>query len=377
MRTTTVDTPGRLGVATLSVLLFWAGPALGGTSCSAEMRAAFGHLLIVKSTEPAGGAMESFEDWLAARPVGGIYLSKRNTRSLTTPAAVGDYVARLQATQVEPVLVAVDQEGGSWQALDADNGFEPLPSASELCARSELVDIEAFAETRLGRPLAEVGVTMGFAPVLDVALDGASEIIVQSGRACSAEPGAVAAYGDAMAKGLSRAGVIPVGKHFPGHGDVSGDTHRGMVRSDKTLDLLRAQDLRPFEAFIDADWPAIMVSHIIVDALDPDAPASLSAPAIGHLRTAMGFEGLVVTDDMSMGAIRDFTREVPGEAALRAILAGVDLVIVGREDYDPSVDRACAALDGPDGPELAMRLGEAAARIAAVKMRYGLEPLGD
>lgn len=373
-------TRSRLLLMVGALIAFGIEDALAEPECSARERASVGRLLMVKSSEPDPQRPQPFEDWLAGRPVGGIYLSKSSTRELGSPDAVAAYIRRLTSTQSETIFVSIDQEGGRWQGLDEANGFAALPSAAQLCETVEIGRMPDVVASGVGEPLAQVGVTMNFAPVLDVGLNPDSEIITRLGRACSADPAMVAAYGVAVAEGLTMARVVPVGKHFPGHGDVAGDTHAGMVRSTKPLARLVEEDLAPFRAFIDRGGPAVMVSHIITDALDGHAPASLSREAIGYLRGEMGFDGLVVTDDMSMGAVREFVGGAPGEAGLMALRAGADLIVIGRTDYDNMVERVCAALHSPageEGEEIAERISTSVRRIEAVTSKYGLDPAGD
>ncbi len=358
-------------------LAFWllvdSGSAAAQDPCSQTSRRAIEQMLIVKIPEATGVSRKLFLHWLSERNIGGVYLSKRSTRNLRSASEVRNYVTALQEGRETGLFVSIDQEGGSYQGLDATNGFATLPAATDICRASSGEAVAEFARTAIGQPLAQVGVNMNFAPVLDVALNALSDIIVRSGRACSDDPARVAAFGRQISDGLTRAGVIPVGKHFPGHGDVAGDTHSAAVFSSKTVAMLEAEDLVPFKAFVDAQGPAIMVSHIVVTAVDDTAPASLSQPVVtGMLRERYGFEGVVITDDLTMKAIKKYTHGQIAAAARQAILAGVDLLIIGHSDADDVVSEVCRRLNADDGAALRSRIIDANDTILDLKQRFGI-----
>ena len=341
--------------------------------CSQRDRSAIEQMLIVKIPEATGASRSLFLSWLAERNIGGVFLSKRSTRNLRSPAEVREYIAALQAARQTGLFVSVDQEGGSRQGLDATNGFAALPGASDICKMLRGDAVIDFAQKSLGQPLAAVGVNMNFAPVLDVALDAKSDIIVRKGRACSDDPAHVAAYGRNISEGLISAGLIPVGKHFPGHGDVTGDTHDGVVLSDKSVADLEAEDLVPFKAFIEGHGPAIMVAHIIVTAIDDTAPASMSKPVLsGLLRERYGFKGLVITDDLTMRAVTQYTNGQTAVAARLAILAGANLLVMSQSNADHVVRKVCQALSSDDGTALRGRISNGNKIIKEIKQRFGI-----
>lgn len=355
------------------LLLSGSGIAAAQEVCSHGDRSAIEQMLIVKIPEATGASRAAFVQWLSERNIGGVYLSKKSTRNLRSPTEVRDYVAALQEGRETGLFVSIDQEGGSFQGLDATNGFATLPAATDICRASSGEAVAEFARTALGQPLAQVGVNMNFAPVLDVALNAQSDIIVRSGRACSDDPARVAAFGRQISDGLTRAGVIPVGKHFPGHGDVAGDTHSAAVFSSKTVARLEAEDLVPFKAFVDALGPVIMVSHIVVTAVDDTAPASLShAVVTGILREQFGFEGVVITDDLTMKAVTEYTDGQTAAAAQQAILAGVDLLIIGQSDTKDVVSKVCRGLNAHDSATLRSRVIDANNTILDLKQRFGI-----
>ena len=355
------------------LLLSGSGIAVAQEVCSQADRSAIEQMLIVKVAEATGAPRAAFLQWLSERNIGGVYLSKKSTRNLHSAAEVSDYITALQRGRETGLFVSIDQEGGSFQGLDATNGFAALPAVTDICKSSSGEAIAEFARTAIGQPLAQVGVNMNFAPVIDVALNAQSDIIVRNGRACSDDPARVAAFGIQVADGLTRAGVIPVGKHFPGHGDVAGDTHSGAVYSNKTLARLEVEDLVPFKAFVDAQGPAIMVSHIVVTEVDDTAPASLSRPVVtGILRERYGYEGVVITDDLTMKAVTEYTNGQTATAARQAILAGVDLLIIGQSDTKDVVSEVCRGLNAHDGSDLRGRVIDANDAILGLKQRFGI-----
>ena len=236
-----------------------------------------------------------------------------------------DVAAAISALQlVAPIrlVTAVDEEGGRVQRLRSAIGR--LPAAE---AQAKAYTSEALTEllTVHGDAARELGFTMALAPVLDV---GAGPGI--GDRAYGEAVDVVAEYGLAAAAGYAAAGLVPVAKHFPGHGRASVDSHKSLP-STPDLAELATVDLAPFRQAIDRRIPAIMVGHLDVPGLTDGVPASLSFPAItGLLRGDLGFEGLVMTDSMDMGAIVD--RWTTAEAVELALRAGADVVLLGNTD---------------------------------------------
>lgn len=254
------------------------------------------------------------------------------------------------------VLVAADEEGGRVQRFADVVGA--LPSAAEMARTMTPDEVEAmFADH--GRKLRAAGVDVAFAPVVDV---GAGPAI--GDRSFGDDPAVVTAYGAAVVEGYQAAGVMPVLKHFPGHGRASADTHDGAA-GVPPLDELRAVDLVPFEALVDGDGPlGVMVGHLEVPGLTDGVPASLSSAAIdGLLRGELGFEGLVVSDALGMGAIAQ--RYSGGDAAVRFLVAGGDLAIVSVADAPAARSAIVAALQ--DGRLDRARLQASVDRVMAAK----------
>jgi beta-N-acetylhexosaminidase len=250
-----------------------------------------------------------------ATRVGGVFLGGNATALLRDGA-----LRRVQAAAQIPVSVAVDDEGGRVQRVDALDG--PLPSARRM-ARLPVERVRELGRAR-GEALAARGVTVDFGPVVDVGDQPAGAVI--GDRSFSADPAVAARYAGAFAEGLRAAGVLPVFKHFPGHGRASGDSHKGRVTTPP-LDRLRAVDLRPYTELLPAGAPpdaaAVMVGHLDVPGLTDGLPTSLTPQTYRLLRGDYGFDGLVVTDDLGAMKAVTGTFALP-EAVLRALAAGAD-----------------------------------------------------
>lgn len=232
-------------------------------------------------------------------------------------------LTRLAAASEIPPLVAVDDEGGRVQRIDQLAG--PLPSARTMAQTMTPAQVREIAAQR-GRALRDAGVTMDLAPVVDVSNQSNGQVI--GDRSFADDPGIVSEYADAFASGLRDAGVVPVLKHFPGHGHATGDSHRQAAATPPLADL-EASDLIPYQRLLAVPPVGVMVGHLDVPGLTaPGEPASVSPAAVGDLlRTRLGYQGFVITDDLSeMQAIKQ-SFGVP-EAALRALLAGDDMALL-------------------------------------------------
>lgn len=265
----------------------------------------------------------SFARASAAGERGGAILFGRN---LVTgdPLQAAELNAQLLAAAPRdlPPLLAVDQEGGRVARFR-----EPLLVLPPMRALADRGDVELCAEAACaqGEQLAALGFTMNFAPVLDVNTCKENPII--GDRAFGEDPETVARFGVAWAQGLERGGVLACGKHFPGHGDTSKDSHLDLpvVAADRAR--LDAVDLPPFRATAAAGIAAMMTAHVVYEGLEPSVPATLSHTICTKLaREVVGFEGWLVSDDLEMKAIAD--RYGIDDAAVCAIDAGCDAVLV-------------------------------------------------
>ncbi len=230
-------------------------------------------------------------------------------------------VRRLKAFDPN-LLLLVDQEGGPFTSYR--EGVVRFPAAMALGAAGDPVLAERVGQA-LGCQVRRLGADVNLAPVLDVNVNPENPII--GIRSFGADPELVAQMGLAFAKGVLRSGATPVGKHFPGHGDTATDSHLDLPWVDKPLEALERVELYPFRRYVEARMPALMSAHILFPALDPKLPATLSRPILtGLLRQRLGFQGAILTDDMAMGAIKRHFGA--GEAALKAVQAGADLLLL-------------------------------------------------
>lgn len=262
----------------------------------------------------ATGQPAEIRDALGER-VGGLFVS-----SAAAPAVDdGTLLATIEGAERTP-LVAIDEEGGRVQQL----AMAPLPSAREMGASMSSEEIRATA-ARHGDAMRSLGITIDFAPVVDVSDTPDGHVI--GDRSFSATPDGVTEAAGAFARGLADAGVVPTFKHFPGHGRASGDSHNELVTTPHIDDM--DGDLAPYRE-LTAEMPdaAVMTGHLRVPGLTGDNPATISPEAItGLLREELGFDGLVVTDDLGgMRGVLDL--HTTTGAAVLAVMAGVDMPLV-------------------------------------------------
>jgi beta-N-acetylhexosaminidase len=253
--------------------------------------------------------------------VGGIILFARN---LQNPDQIWRLTHDLQGLAREagspPLLIALDQEGGPVQRLKAP--FTLIPAARELGLNATPEEVEDLSR-RVARELALVGVNVNLAPVLDVPRSPACP---QWHRAYSSDPDRAARYALAAIRGYLSGGVIPTAKHFPGLGDTMADSHQVLPRALSTDDK-READLLPFRKAVAAGVPLVMTAHLLVPEWDETHPATLSPVALQDwLRRRLRFEGVIITDDLEMGAIA--ARLPVHQAAAEALRAGADLLLI-------------------------------------------------
>ncbi|MBI3910251.1 MAG: glycoside hydrolase family 3 protein [Armatimonadetes bacterium] len=292
--------------------------------------------------------------------LGGLILFARNVRPAAEMAAV---LARFQARAATPLLVGVDQEGGVVARFETPGLV--FPGNMALGALGDPMLCAAVGEA-IGRQLAAMGVNINFAPVLDVNNNPANPVI--GVRSFGDDPQTVAALGMAMQRGLRAGGVLPVVKHFPGHGDTAVDSHHALPVQPADRRRLERVELLPFRAA--AGVPALMTAHIRFPALDPNWPATLSPRILtGLLRQEIGFRGLVFTDCLEMAGMANWS---PEERGWRALAAGADVLLVSHtwETQRRIAAGVRAAVARGDLPE--ERVADAARRVADAKRALGL-----
>ncbi|MDX2168799.1 MAG: beta-N-acetylhexosaminidase [Deltaproteobacteria bacterium] len=292
---------------------------------------------------------------LARLAPGGVVLFARNA---VDPPQLAALTAALHALPSRP-LIGIDQEGGRVQRLPAP--FTRFPSAAAI-GRAGAGATRA-AGVAIGRELRAAGIDIDYAPVLDVRTAGGDDVV--GDRAFAADARRAATLAVAFLRGLRAAGVLACGKHFPGHGAADADSHLRLPTVRRGRAALARRELLPFRAAIAAGIPLLMAAHVRYPALDRRRCATLS-PAIVTtlLRARLRFDGVVVSDDLAMGAIRN-TLDAP-RAAVAALRAGVDwLLLCGALGEAQRVADQLVATALAD-PRFAARLRQAAARVAAL-----------
>jgi beta-N-acetylhexosaminidase len=294
----------------------------------------------MKRPEGPGPLMFGFEgksvpprlgQWLREGVVGGVILFSRNVE---TPRQVRNLCREIRSAggRGRPApIIAIDQEGGRVMRLTGPRftRFPPARCYSLFCCRASRV-ASAVGEA-MAEELRAIGVDMNFAPVLDVDSNPKNPVI--GNRALSSDPESAAELGIAFLRGTLSRGVLPVGKHFPGHGHTSSDSHVELpvVRSSRNTILKR--DVLPFRRAIRAGIPALMTAHVLYPALDREFPATLSRKILeGLLRERLGFRGTIFSDAMEMKAVTG--RFGIGAAAVRAVSAGCNVVLICRGETD-------------------------------------------
>ncbi|MCX5035447.1 glycoside hydrolase family 3 protein [Streptomyces coelicoflavus] len=310
-----------------------------------------------------GFAGTTAPDWLLRRLGEGLASVALFGRNVTSPEQVAALTAQLRAER-EDVLVAIDEEGGDVTRLEVRTGSS-FPGNHALGAVDDVGLTRAVA-AELGRRLAAAGVDFNWAPSADVNSNPDNPVI--GVRAFGADTDLVARHTAAYVTGMQSAGVATCTKHFPGHGDTGIDSHHAMPRIDVDADVLAERDLVPFRAAVAAGTRAVMSAHILVPALDPDLPATLSRRILTDLlRGEMGYDGLIVTDGIEMRAIAGTYGIERGTAM--AIAAGADAICVGGGLSDEGTvrrlsDALVAAVRAGELPE--ERLADAAERVRAL-----------
>jgi beta-N-acetylhexosaminidase len=298
---------------------------------------------------------EAAADLVATHHLGGVIVMGDAVTDEASVEALTAAIAGADPMRPWPVLIATDQEGGLVQRLRPVLGYVSAFMAAG--ANGDAAQIRAYY-SGLGAEMAGLGFTMDLAPVADVTV-GVGDPTIRT-RSAGSRPDAVAEVVGEAWQGLAEGGVVPVIKHFPGHGSVETDSHLGLPVQDAPVAELATADFVPFEAAISAGVPAVMLGHIAVPEWGK-APATVNADAYAYLRETLGFEGLAVTDAMNMEAITD--RYSAGEAAVAAVRAGADLVVMPASTSGAVNGIVSAVKRGTLARE---RLDEAVARIILV-----------
>jgi len=322
------------------------------------LREKVGQMLIVGV--PDAELSRETSAWLRSERFGGVILLGKNIREeQQTRKLIADIKGAFSGATAP--FIAADQEGGAVSRFTFSATREHTPQ-SEITSPEQA---RAVAEHR-GDELRTLGVNVNFSPVLDVSSSPSDFIHARTFRGDAAT---VSVLGAAMIEGYRRGGIFSAAKHFPGHGGTPTDSHRDLPLIPRSPDL-QAEHTRPFRQAIERGVPIIMMGHLKIPELDPHVPASLSDAAVRLLRNEFGFRGIIMTDDLAMGAI---TGSLPLErAAAQAIRAGSDMILAVRakSDYENIENAIIVAVERGEISE--SQINESVMRILAVK--GGLAP---
>ena len=327
----------------------------------------------IEGTQLGQDAVQAVQDY----QVGGVILFGRNVESAWQLAELTNGLKDLNGDYT-PLFLCVDQEGGRVDRMPPE--VERTPSAWSVGQTLDTEGVGAAYGALLAEECAAFGFNMDFAPSLDIWSNPDNTVI--GDRAFGNDWEWTAFFGMSAVESMEeQGGVIPVVKHFPGHGDTSVDSHVALPVVDKSLEELWQSELVPFNMVLNQEdyfgaqagpsAPAVMVAHILLSQVDPDYPASLSHRVVtGLLREEMGFDGVVCTDDLTMGAVSNTYGM--GEAAVLAVEAGCDLLLVchGADNLTAARDALLEAVDS--GRISQERLDESVKRILSLKAEYGL-----
>jgi beta-N-acetylhexosaminidase len=271
------------------------------------------------------------------------------------------------ATTDAPPLIGIDQEGGRVARLKAP--LLVVPPMRTIADRGDTQLAERIARA-VGAELGALGFTIDFAPVLDV--NTCAENPVIGDRAFGDDPQTCARYGAAWITGLQSSGILACGKHFPGHGDTSKDSHVDLPVVHQSRERIEQVELAPFRAAVEAQVASMMTAHVVYPALDPARPATLSAAVCTDLRQAIGFTGMLVSDDLEMQAIA--ARMSVGEAAVLSVAAGCDALLVCWSDEKQELAIEALAREAEKSEAFRSRCAEAHARVMAARRRITARP---
>lgn len=307
---------------------------------------------------------------LASGSIGGVILFGRNVES---PKQVAALTASLRAAAKYPPLVAIDQEGGTVARLRSGQAFTESPGALALSVAGDAQRVETMSEA-LAAEMRAVGINWDFAPVVDILYNRHNPSL--GTRAFGMEAREVARLATAAVRGFQRGGVAACAKHFPGLGNTPIDTHKALPALDVSVEQLKAHDLVPYRAALEAGLASVMTTHTRFTALDAEHPATLSPNVISTLlRGELAFDGVVTTDCLEMKAIADHYG--PGEAAVRAALAGVDVILFSHTRAMQEAAYTALIEAVKSGRVPLERLQGANRRIAALKGRFAESAAGD
>lgn len=298
--------------------------------------------------------------------LGGFILFQRNVKNSNQLLELTNTLKSLNKENIAPLFISADEEGGTVTRMPSE--IKKLPSNYSI-GKSNDENFSYNIGKTLGRELNAFGINMDYAPVLDINSNPNNPVI--GIRSFGDNEDVVTRLGVKTMEGIKSQNVIPVIKHFPGHGDTSVDSHIGLPVVNYDLKRLNDFELVPFKAAIDAGADTVMTAHILLPKLDPKYPATLSYNIITNLlRKDMGFDGVVITDDMTMGAI--LKNYDIGDAAVKALNAGADIILVSHK-YE-NIQKVISSIKESvlNKTITEDRINESVYRILSLKEKYKL-----
>jgi beta-N-acetylhexosaminidase len=300
------------------------------------------------------------EEMIRERNIGGIILHDYNMQSKEQTQAMVSELQKLsiKTSRCIPLIVAVDQEGGR---VSSAPWVTYHPPAAAVGQSGDPAQAQRIAE-EIGRQLDAAGVNTDLAPVVDTGFGAAID-----DRSFGTDPHLVSKMGAAAVRGFEAAGIISTAKHFPNHGAAKVDSHTGLPVVDHDMQTVLSYDLPPFKQVVEAGVPMVMVGHLLYPAIDPERPASLSPKAIKLLRQEVGFDGVIITDDLAMeGAKQGGT---VAQAAVKAVSAGADMLIISSPQEQ--VDAYAAVVRGVKQRRISQdQINDSVDRILKLKQQY-------
>lgn len=309
---------------------------------------------------------EQIKEMIDTYHTGGILLLGGNVKHSDQLLTLANSIKHYNSKHTIPLFLGVDEEGG--RVSRVPNELKSIPSSQHIGKIND-EEISYKVGTVLAKRAQAFGFNMNFAPVLDINSNPNNPVI--GDRSFGSDSGIVSRLGIQTMKGIQAKSIIPVVKHFPGHGDTSVDSHIGLPTVHHDLNRLKSFELIPFIEAINNDADAVMTAHILLPEIDPDHPATMSKTIISDLlRDQLNFNGVIMTDDMAMGAI--IKNYDIGDAAVRAVMAGVDIIMVAHT-FDNQVAVITALYEAVQAGKISEeRINKSVYRILSLKQKYNI-----
>jgi beta-N-acetylhexosaminidase len=309
------------------------------TSEDTELKKMIGHMLIVGFDNAYVDKDSKIIKQINKYELGGVilfdrfYNDRNKTKNISSPKQLKNLTNSLKKLSNKPLLISVDQEGGKVARLKPDYGFKSFKSAKDIASLSEKEAKKSYAD--MAKMLKENGINCNFAPVVDLEINPKNKVIVKLKRSFGKDPTTVNKYAKILINMQNKEGIISVLKHFPGHGSSLSDSHLGFVDITKTWDK---KELEPYKILIKSkSIDMIMTAHVFNSLLDEKYPATLSKKINTKLlRQKMGYDGVIVSDDLQMRAIsKHYSLK---QTVILAINAGVDMLLFGNQLSTQDID---------------------------------------